>query len=65
MINNISIFGKKILFYLKVVEDLRADTKHGLSAGEVAQRRKIHGYNEFQISEEDPLWKKYLEQVRH
>jgi len=42
---------------------LQADVNWGLSEGEVARRRKSHGYNEFEIKQDDPLWKKYLMQV--
>jgi hypothetical protein len=27
------------------------------------QRRSYHGFNEFEISKEEPLWKKYLGEV--
>ena len=37
---------------------------HGLSNDDATQRHKICGYNEFEITEDEPLWKKYLGQVR-
>ena len=46
-----------------VCERLQSNIQEGLSHGEAGSRRRIHGYNEFNISEDDPLWKKYLEQV--
>jgi magnesium-transporting ATPase (P-type) len=35
----------------------------GLNQSEVTQRRSYHGFNEFEISKEEPLWKKYLGEV--
>ena len=46
-----------------VVHRLHADCTRGLTSEEVDLRRKVHGYNEFEINEEEPLWKKYLKQV--
>ncbi len=49
------------------VEDLArtldTDLNNGLSLFEVDSRKKIHGHNEFNVTEEEPLWKKYFEQV--
>ncbi len=42
---------------------LKSDTRFGLSNEEVQTRRKLYGYNEFEIKCDDPLWKKYLEKV--
>ncbi len=47
-----------------VVHRLSADCARGLSESQVSERRQLHGYNEFEIKEEDPLWRKYLNQVR-
>ncbi len=46
-----------------VVHRLGADTARGLGESQVSERRQLHGYNEFEIKEEDPLWRKYLNQV--
>lgn len=46
-----------------IVHRLRADCSKGLSAEQVERRRQVHGHNEFEINEDDPLWKKYLNQV--
>lgn len=35
----------------------------GLDRAEVTRRRAVHGYNDFEINEEQPLWRKFLEQV--
>ena len=42
---------------------LEVDPSVGLTTEEVVKRRFIHGNNDFDISEDKPLWKKYLEQV--
>lgn len=42
---------------------LQADLQCGLSQQEVRRRRAYHGWNEFDISEEEPLWRKYILQV--
>ena len=47
----------------QVEDHMRTDPSVGLSSGEAARRRKVHGPNNFEISVDDPLWKKYLDQV--
>ena len=46
-----------------VVNRLSADCAAGLSADEVERRRKLFGRNEFIIKKEEPLWRKYVNQV--
>ena len=46
-----------------VAHRLRTDWNSGLGSTEVEQRRLLYGFNEFNIKEEDPLWKRYLNQV--
>lgn len=46
-----------------VVEATRTNIDTGLNQSEVTQRRSYHGFNEFEISKEEPLWKKYLGEV--
>lgn len=41
----------------------QAELQLGLTQEEVSRRRAYHGWNEFDISEEEPLWKKYISQV--
>lgn len=41
----------------------QADLQRGLTQEEVDRRRTYHGWNEFDISEDEPLWKKYISQV--
>lgn len=49
--------------YAEVLNVLQTDPKYGLNDGEVIARRKLYSFNEFQVTQVDPLWKKYLEQV--
>ncbi|KAK1173540.1 calcium-transporting ATPase type 2C member 1-like [Acipenser oxyrinchus oxyrinchus] len=44
---------------------LQADLQYGLSHSEVSHRRAYHGCNEFDICEEEPLWKKYISQFKN
>ena len=46
-----------------VVHRLGSDCSQGLLCEEVGRRQQLHGLNEFEIREEDPLWRKYLNQV--
>ena len=48
---------------MDVAQRLGVDWTVGLTSTEAEQRRQLHGLNEFNIKEEDPLWKKYLNQV--
>ncbi|XP_046733266.1 calcium-transporting ATPase type 2C member 1 isoform X2 [Silurus meridionalis] len=48
----------------EVVCVLQADLQFGLTDTEVSRRRAYHGWNEFDISEDEPLWKKYLSQFK-
>ncbi|KAM4579767.1 calcium-transporting ATPase type 2C member 1 isoform 2-T2 [Odontesthes bonariensis] len=43
---------------------LQADLQSGLTSEEVSRRRAYHGWNEFDISEEEPLWRKYISQFK-
>ncbi|XP_030605809.1 calcium-transporting ATPase type 2C member 1 [Archocentrus centrarchus] len=43
---------------------LQADLQLGLTQEEVSRRRAYHGWNEFDISEDEPLWRKYLSQFK-
>uniref|UniRef100_A0A8C0UHB1 Calcium-transporting ATPase n=1 Tax=Cyanistes caeruleus TaxID=156563 RepID=A0A8C0UHB1_CYACU len=40
------------------------DLQTGLSEFSVLQRRSKHGWNEFSVENTEPIWKKYLDQVR-
>jgi P-type Ca2+ transporter type 2C len=43
---------------------LKCDLKNGLSEVEVMTRRKLYGFNEFAVKNDEPLWKKYLEKFK-
>ncbi|XP_046396108.1 calcium-transporting ATPase type 2C member 1 isoform X1 [Ischnura elegans] len=44
---------------------LRADIRNGLRWREAELRRQLAGYNELTVKEDDPTWKKYIEQFRN
>ena len=46
-----------------VVHRLGSDCSQGILREEVGRRQQLHGLNEFEIREDDPLWRKYLNQV--
>jgi Ca2+-transporting ATPase len=46
-----------------VLDRLGANASRGLTSQLVEDRRRVHGLNEFTIKENDPLWRKYLNQV--
>uniref|UniRef100_A0A8B9ZID6 Calcium-transporting ATPase n=1 Tax=Anas platyrhynchos TaxID=8839 RepID=A0A8B9ZID6_ANAPL len=46
----------------EVASILQANLQNGLKNCEVCHRRAFHGWNEFDISEDEPLWKKYISQ---
>ena len=47
----------------EVLERLQSNAHEGLSTQEAERRLRVHGHNEFEIATEEPLWKKYLDQV--
>lgn len=47
----------------EVAARLRVDLRSGLWGREPELRRQLTGPNEFSVKEDDPLWKKYVEQV--
>ncbi|KAF1771594.1 hypothetical protein GCK72_003421 [Caenorhabditis remanei] len=44
---------------------LRTNLDEGLTTAEATRRRQYHGYNEFDVGEEEPIYKKYLEQFQN
>ncbi|XP_073516007.1 calcium-transporting ATPase type 2C member 2 isoform X2 [Phyllobates terribilis] len=46
----------------ELLKYLHVDVDSGLSECAVLQRRIRHGWNEFQVENSDPIWKKYLGQ---
>lgn len=47
----------------EVINYLGADPVRGLDESTAERRLHVHGPNEFEISKEEPLWKRYLGQV--
>uniref|UniRef100_A0A8C8S327 Calcium-transporting ATPase n=1 Tax=Pelusios castaneus TaxID=367368 RepID=A0A8C8S327_9SAUR len=47
-----------------ILTSLQVDLQIGLSEFSVLQRRVTHGWNEFIVDHTEPIWKKYLDQVR-
>ena len=47
-----------------VLKQFHTDPVRGLRYDEVERRRKFHGLNEFDLVEDVPLWRKYIEQVQ-
>lgn len=47
----------------EIAARLRADLRIGLRWREAELRRQLAGYNELTVREEEPTWKKYIEQV--
>ncbi|KAM6132521.1 LOW QUALITY PROTEIN: calcium-transporting ATPase type 2C member 1 [Pterocles gutturalis] len=49
----------------EVASILQANLQNGLKNCDVCHRRAFHGWNEFDISEDEPLWKKYISQFKN
>ncbi|KAL4706087.1 hypothetical protein ACJJTC_005111, partial [Scirpophaga incertulas] len=61
----VSAVESSILSWEEVAERLNVDVRRGLSWREANDRMNFIGPNEFQVKEEDPLWKKYIEQFQN
>ncbi|XP_013136423.1 PREDICTED: calcium-transporting ATPase type 2C member 1 [Papilio polytes] len=61
----ISAVESSILAWEEVSDRLHVDVRRGLSWREANDRMNFVGPNEFQVKEEDPLWKKYIEQFQN
>ncbi|XP_052758967.1 calcium-transporting ATPase type 2C member 1 isoform X1 [Galleria mellonella] len=61
----ISAVESSILSWEEVAERLNVDIRRGLSWREANDRMNFVGPNEFQVKEQDPLWKKYIEQFQN
>jgi P-type Ca2+ transporter type 2C len=48
----------------EVLRALQVDPRHGLSALDVAARRRAHGPNELETKEKESIWAKFLEKAR-
>lgn len=64
MMRSLSTLEASSLPFQDIASQLETDLHRGLTDFEVNRRRKNHGYNEFEISDDEPLWKKYLGQVK-
>lgn len=64
MMRNLKMAEASCLSYHDIASQLGTDLHCGLTDIEVSRRRKNHGYNEFEISDDEPLWKKYLGQFK-
>ncbi|PIO63275.1 e1-E2 ATPase, partial [Teladorsagia circumcincta] len=62
MIETLSAENASAHELLHCVHMLRSDASSGISSAEATLRRQYHGYNEFEVTEQEPLWKKYSEQ---
>ncbi|XP_077983534.1 calcium-transporting ATPase type 2C member 1-like [Glandiceps talaboti] len=47
-----------------VVDRVDTNPRKGLNTLEAQRRLRIHGHNEFEINEDEPLWKKYIGQFK-
>ncbi|CAF1203383.1 unnamed protein product [Rotaria sp. Silwood1] len=48
----------------EIIKILQTDAKLGLNENEILKRRKYYGLNDFEIDDDEPLWKKYLGQFK-
>uniref|UniRef100_A0A8C2ASV4 P-type Ca(2+) transporter n=1 Tax=Cyprinus carpio TaxID=7962 RepID=A0A8C2ASV4_CYPCA len=58
------VYPQKLPCFWSVNGTWKADLQFGLTQEEVTRRRTYHGWNEFDISEDEPLWKKYISQFK-
>jgi Ca2+-transporting ATPase len=48
----------------EIIQHLHTDPKLGLNENEISNRHKFYGPNDFEIDDDEPLWKKYLGQFK-
>lgn len=48
----------------ETARQLNTDIERGITHQEIKERRKLFSYNEFEIRDTDPLWKKYFEKFK-
>lgn len=63
MIRNVAAPDAARMSVGEVTDVLRTDLDTGLTSAEAERRQKYFGFNEFEVGEPEPLWKKYAEQV--
>ena len=49
----------------EVCARLQSDLRNGLSWIDAEHRLKIFGYNELEVKQEEPIWKKYFDQFKN
>ncbi len=47
-----------------VLRALGVDSRHGLSSLDVTERIRVHGPNELETEEPEPVWKKFIEKLK-
>ncbi|KAK3716112.1 hypothetical protein QZH41_019645, partial [Actinostola sp. cb2023] len=47
-----------------VLKEFKTCGTQGLPNDEIERRRMLHGWNEFDVSEETPLWRRYIDQFK-
>lgn len=52
------------LSYEETARLLNTDIEFGISREEIQNRRKLYSYNEFEVGQSEPLWRKYLEKFK-
>ncbi|CAF2385566.1 unnamed protein product [Rotaria sp. Silwood2] len=48
----------------EVINILHSDPKLGLNENEISKRRQYYGHNDFEVDDDEPIWKKYLGQFK-
>ncbi|UJR36426.1 hypothetical protein I4U23_029149 [Adineta vaga] len=48
----------------EIIKILQTDGRLGLNESEISNRLKYYGHNDFEIDDEEPMWKKYLGQFK-
>ncbi|MFH4974827.1 hypothetical protein AB6A40_001536 [Gnathostoma spinigerum] len=65
MIHCMSAYESSSLTFQECADLMRTDLINGLSPAEAKRRQRYAGYNEFDVADHDPLWRKYLEQFKN
>ncbi|VDN59590.1 unnamed protein product [Dracunculus medinensis] len=53
------------LSFMECANILRTDLNRGLTQAEALRRQKYNGFNEFEINEQESLWKRYFDQFKN
>ena len=48
----------------EVIQILQTNPKLGLNENEIHARQKLYGHNDFDVDDDEPIWKKYLGQFK-